>query len=156
MQRTHLFVLTGVLLALFAVWLKGDVRQADITILGVSLTVPVADTFMQQHAGLGRYGTAKDIPGGGMLFTFDEEKPRTFWMKGMAFDLDVVWIVDGKVVSVQEAIPAPEKGEEPVSFSSKPLAIDMALELPAGSVDQLGILAGMPISVSLDGEEVIW
>jgi len=157
MQRTHVFVLVGVLLAGFVGWrVMSDVGQADITILGASLQVPVADTFMEQRVGLGKYDEPEDVPGGGLLFVFDEEDERTFWMKGMAFDLDVVWIRDGKVVAVQEDIPAPKKGEDPVSFTSEPLPIDMALELPAGSVDQLGILAGMPITVSLDGEVVIW
>lgn len=78
----------------------------------------------------------------GMLFQFDSPKERTFWMKGMKFDLDVVWMKEGKIVKIDRNVPAPKNGEDPVYMRSTPLQVDQVLELPAGGVDQWGFAIG--------------
>ncbi len=45
-----------------------------------------------------------------MMFTFDTPGQYRFWMKGMLFPLDLVWVRDGKVVHIERNVPADAKG----------------------------------------------
>jgi uncharacterized membrane protein (UPF0127 family) len=57
-------------------------------------------------------------PGCGMLFVFRDSAVRSFWMKGMKFPLDMIFIDEKcKVVRVSESVP-PCDGECAVSYSS--------------------------------------
>jgi uncharacterized membrane protein (UPF0127 family) len=82
-----------------------------------------------------------------MLFIFPEAEVQNFWMKGMKFPLDVAWIKDGKVVSVDTNIPAPKPGEEPARMSSSPIGVDMVLELPAGQAYAHNIKPGIILKI---------
>ena len=65
--------------------------------------VEVAVTAEQKSRGLaGRENLAE---GEGMMFVFDQPGQYGFWMKGMKFPLDFVWIADNKVVEITEDIP---------------------------------------------------
>ena len=78
----------------------------------------------------------------GMIFLFDREKERTFWMRGMQFDLDVIWVKDGRVVKIDSNVPAPTDGEEPARMTSAPFEVDAVIEVPAGQAAALGIKRG--------------
>lgn len=150
------YVLAGVLLSVVCVVAKGDARTAAVAVNGSTLNVHVADTYMQRNIGLAKFASPSDIGADGLLFTFDDEAARAFWMKGMAFPIDIVWIANGKVVKVNEDVAPPKKGEAPISIDSQPLVVDMVLELPAGGVAKAGIVVGSSVTVSLDGTVVIW
>ena len=72
-----------------------SVRTAAITVGGVPVTVEIADQPAELSCGLG-YRAAL-APGTGMLFRYPEPAPRSFWMKGMQFCLDIIWIEDGAI-----------------------------------------------------------
>ncbi len=64
----------------------------------------VADDPSERSRGLsGRAPLGRDE---GMLFLLPDDQP-TFWMKGMRFGLDIVWIRGRRVVDVTPRIPAP-------------------------------------------------
>ncbi len=112
---------------------------AYVTIRGSRLTVEVADTRASQAQGLSvRDSLPQDR---GMLFVFPEKAPRSFWMKGMRFPLDVLWIADGAVVGMQENIPYASEDGSTVRFQSNAPA-DMALEVNSGWVAAHGIRIG--------------
>ena len=85
---------------------SSSVRTAAITVGGVPVTVEIADQPAELSRGLGyRAGLA---PGTGMLFLYPEPAPRSFWMKGMQFCLDIIWIEDGAIQGAAENVcPAP-------------------------------------------------
>ena len=102
--------------------------------------VEVADTNAARARGLGY----RDKLGGdcGMLFIFDEKERYTFWMKGMRFPLDFLWI-DGKTVAdITEKVPAPAFETESLPVYAPRVPVDKILELNAGAVEQLGISVG--------------
>ncbi len=78
----------------------------------------------------------------GMIFLFGSERERTFWMRGMKFNLDVVWLKDGKVMKIDSNVQAPVSGEEIARMTSAPFDVDAVIELPAGGADRLGIRRG--------------
>lgn len=122
-------------------------RQPDVQRIRVGtaeLDVLMADSYAEQVQGLS--GTEISTLGAdGMLFLYDLEKERTFWMHEMNYNLDMIWIQGNEVVKIEENIPAPMEGETPIRFHSTPYTIDAALELPAGGVGQFEIRVGQVI-----------
>ena len=123
-------------------------ERATVSTNDVSLSVRVADAPMERMRGLSGY-TADSVKAQGMLFVFPEAEVREFWMKGMKLDLDVLWIRDGQIVSVDKGVKAPVAGAEPERMTSAPLPVDMVLELPAGYADKFDLNPGSPIKIEL-------
>src|SRR5687767_6021997 len=75
-------------------WATMQRSQGDIYL------VKVADGALEHARGLS--GTVPDDLGEavGMLFVFDDQDVRNFWMNGMRYHLDVLWIKDGKIVKI--------------------------------------------------------
>lgn len=101
------------------------------------IVVEIADRSDEIVRGLsGRSGLKK---GTGMLFVFDQPGRYGFWMKGMNFPIDMVWIDrDFRVVTVKEGI-IPET--YPAVFYPAADAL-MVLELASGDATGLGIEVG--------------
>jgi uncharacterized protein len=128
--------------------LPGGRQNATITVGETSLQVDLAIDPWEQTLGLGyRNGHA---PGTGMLFINHEAREQTFWMKGMRFCLDIIWIVDGEIVGAAEnACPDPTgtpdidrqryRSDQPVTH---------ILEVPAGWLADHGYGPGTDIDLS--------
>lgn len=104
----------------------------QITVDDVTYTVWVADDPSERRSGLSGV-TIDDLDAhgvDGMLFVFDEPAVQKFWMRGMEFDLDFVWMLDGEVVKIDEDVPAPvnNRGDTAI-VSSDPYKVDTVLEL---------------------------
>lgn len=99
----------------------------------------IADTPAKQAHGLsGRFRLAKDK---GMLFVFKGLEKRGFWMAGMKFPLDIIWISNGKITGISENLPpARSMIGAPTYYSPEPA--DWVLEINAGLAGELGIKAG--------------
>jgi uncharacterized membrane protein (UPF0127 family) len=87
----------------------------------------------------------------GMLFVFESGIAGPFWMKGMRFPLDIVWIgADCTVVDVTLGAPPPATGTPvealPLYRPSAPAAY--VLELNAGEAQSLGARVGATVRFS--------
>ena len=104
-----------------------------------SLVVEIADTRQAQSLGLSN----RDFLGNdqGMLFRYSKSAMRSFWMKGMRFPIDVLWILDGAVVGFNENIPFQSDDGEIVRFASNAPS-DAALEVNAGWIAEHGVEIG--------------
>jgi uncharacterized membrane protein (UPF0127 family) len=71
---------------------------------GVTILAELADTTEKRARGLMfRDSLPKDR---GMLFTFPEPQPWTFWMKNTRIALDIVWIdATKKVIHIERKVP---------------------------------------------------
>jgi uncharacterized membrane protein (UPF0127 family) len=77
----------------------------------------------------------------GMLFLFGQPGAYHFWMQGMKFPLDFIWIHGKTIVDVDENVPPPVGGEPPIELSaSEP--VDQVLEVNAGIINRLKISVG--------------
>ncbi len=103
----------------------------------------MADTETERSQGL---SWREDLPeGAGMLFVYDTPGTYEFWMYGMRFPLDFVWIAQGKVVGVSENVSAPSL-EAPVPARVRPPEpVTEILEVPAGWVELHGIAVGAEV-----------
>ena len=85
----------------------------------------------------------------GMLFTFDEMQPRTFWMKNTKIPLDILYFDDQyKLVSMQQRVPPCRSlgNDCPVYPSTGPARY--VLELNAGTAEKLGTKTGDTLKVT--------
>lgn len=64
-----------------------------------------------------------------MLFVYRDRLTRTYWMKGMRFPIDIIWIDRGRVRGIERNVPVP-RGYLPTYSSGGPA--DHVLEVPAG------------------------
>lgn len=119
----------------------------EVEINNNKLKVEAADTQAKRNKGLsGRQSLADNE---GMLFIFPAVDKYSFWMKGLNFPLDFVWIREEKVVDLIENVPPPDPGQknESLPIYQPKEAIDKVLELQAGTVQRLNIKVGDTIKI---------
>lgn len=124
-------------------------KKKSVTVGKTKVFVEVADTAKTRQLGLS--GKEKLASNEGMLFVFDREDTQpAFWMEGMQFGIDIIWINDGKVFQINQNIAPPEPdtpiGELTLYQSST--GIDYVLEVNAGFVKQHNISVGNPVDIS--------
>lgn len=111
-----------------------------------TLNIEIATTGEQSERGLGyRDGLAADA---GMLFDLGSTRPQVFWMKGMRFSLDFVWITADKRVAGVTPDVAPEPGvpDSALHTYSAPQPVRYVLEINAGEAARLGIASYTQLS----------
>jgi uncharacterized membrane protein (UPF0127 family) len=101
-----------------------------------------SDQASREQGLSGRPGLAEDH---GMLFVYRDRAPRTYWMKGMRFPLDIVWIARGRVIGIERDAPVPLGGRLPVYSSDG--AADRVLEVRAGWTRRHHVERGDPVAV---------
>ena len=135
-------IIVIIVIALFGVFfLNSKNKNAKIIGIGNSkIRVEIADDLTEQIQGLsGRESLCETC---GMLFVYDEPQILTFWMKGMRFALDIIFIRDGKMVEIFENVPPPSKTNETVKTVKNSLPADMVLEVNAGFSEANGLMSG--------------
>jgi uncharacterized protein len=128
-------------------WTLGVYREyADIQVGDDDLSVEIADDSSLRSRGLS-YRDGLE-PGTGMLFVYRDEDERSFWMRGMRFCLDIVWITDGEIVGAAERV-CPEPGVPDGELTSylSPEPVQYVLEVPAGWLDERGYGPGTPVDL---------
>jgi len=114
-----------------------------LRVAGHTFTIELALTSAEKEKGLGfRDVLPQDR---GMLFVFDHKDRYPFWMKGMRFPLDILWIDDTTVVDVSENVPVATVGVYPSYQPIKP--VNKVLEVNAGVVKRFGISIGDTVEI---------
>lgn len=120
-----------------------------ITINQTQIYVEVAKTPQQKSLGLsGRKSLDKS---NGMLFVFENKTRPSFWMKGMNFAIDIIWIANGKIVGIEKSAPAPAPNthDSKLPIYKPPTGIDYVLEVNAGFSDRNNLEKGSGVEISL-------
>jgi len=143
----------SLLLALAPVTPDGGV----VTAKGQRFLAEVARTPQEQARGLMyRTNLAKDRC---MFFAYDEDSPRTIWMKNCLISLDVVWVdASGRIVEVAERVPpcSPMRGDDCPYYGGKAVSRHF-VEFPAGTLRRLRVKVGDRIGWDLrlmDGSRI--
>lgn len=152
MKKIFLFLLFAAILAVLFYFLKvyPDTKGSYIRRFGVGVkmgnepyveinnqkfSVEIADTPEKRSKGLGE---RKNLcPDCGMLFKFPEPGNYSFWMKGMKFPLDIIWIQGNEVVYIAGNISPEFKN----AISPGVLA-DKVLEINGGLSERYEIKKG--------------
>lgn len=119
----------------------------QLQIDNTTFNVEIADTPEKRSKGLG--GRQSLGQNEGMLFIFPAPETPAFWMKGLTFPLDFIWIRGFRVVDLTSNVPQPSPGQPD---SALPIyqpreEVDKVLEVNAGTIQRLGIKVGDTIRV---------
>lgn len=119
-----------------------DSGSRNVQVAGETITVTVVRTPEDRAKGLG--GRTGLLSGEGMLFVFDTDAKHRFWMKGMLFSIDILWISsDGKIVDTLSRV---SPATYPAVFTSRAPA-RYVLELPAGFIEEYHVRIGDEIGM---------
>jgi uncharacterized membrane protein (UPF0127 family) len=121
-------------------------QPTEVTIRQQSIEVEVVRTREEQARGLSERDSL--AWGSGMLFPYERPAFVSFWMKGMRFDIDIVWIRDGRIIGIAARVPYPRDPEAAPATVRPPELIDMVLEVPAGYAGAHGWSRGDRVRVS--------
>ncbi|MDO8577202.1 MAG: DUF192 domain-containing protein [Candidatus Daviesbacteria bacterium] len=119
----------------------------QLRINNAMLKVEIADTQAKRSKGLGgRQSLASD---GGMLFVFPKPDKHPFWMKGLAFLLDFIWIREDLVVDISQNIhpPTPGQSDESLPVYESKEEVDKVLEVVGGTAQRLNIKVGDRVKI---------
>lgn len=126
-------------------------RPLTVTLGGSPIQVEVANNEYERELGLGQRDGL--LPDTGMLFVWDSPAaPRHFWMKGMRFCLDIVFLDHGQITGASEnACPAaPGAADAEIPRQDSPGVAEYVLEVPAGYLAEHGLDVGAPYTLSAD------
>jgi len=112
-----------------------------------TVAVAVADTPDERYTGLSDHDSLAD--GEGMVFVHGDEGERTYVMREMDFDIDIIFIdADREITSIEHA-RAPEPGEDGNELQHTGLA-QYVLEVPRGYANQTGMAPGDSVVLEID------
>ncbi len=122
--------------------------RSDMTILMPkgAITAELANTKASRELGLsGRHIMNDDE---GMLFAFDVPGRYGFWMKDMAFPLDIIWINEnGVVVSIERNV-TPESYTNTKKIYMNQADASYVLEINAGLSEKFGLYLGSKVKMT--------
>jgi uncharacterized protein len=113
----------------------------------VAVTLEVARTNAERGKGLGGHAPLGETEG--MLFVFEQPALHAFWMKGMLFPLDLIWIENGAVVHIERDAPyyPPETPDLRLPIYAPAATASYVLEVNAGFTAFHGIEVGAPVDL---------
>ena len=113
----------------------------------MTVQVEVARTIEERSRGLGGHAPLGEREG--MLFIFPTPDRHSFWMKGMTFALDIIWIQQERVVHVLPSVPHHRPGtpDSALPIYTPPAAANYVLEVPAGFAAEWGIQPGSRLTL---------
>ena len=130
----------------------GTIAAPDGPAVAVGNTVfevEIADTPQLRSKGLSGRDTLPDMSG--MIFVFESGRASNFWMKGMRFPIDFVWIGEECTVvdthpNAQPPAAGTDDGQLTLYSSGSPAVY--TFEINAGKVAETGIEIGDPVTFS--------
>ncbi len=103
-------------------------QAATLRIGAQGFTVEVAATPASRERGLS--GHARLSPNAGMWFVLPEAEQTGFWMRGMRFPIDLIWVSPEQRVVGAATLPVCENDPCPITYPTAPAAY--VLEIRAG------------------------
>lgn len=136
--RISLLVALVALVIACDAYLLSSNTDPTASINDITITLEVARTPEEQIKGLS--GRASLLTDHGMIFIYDSKDTPEFWMKGVLFPLDIIWIDNGVIIDIHENVPPPDPdaADNQLKLYSPKRPITMVLEVNAGVVKALG------------------
>jgi uncharacterized membrane protein (UPF0127 family) len=134
-------IIIGVILIIgvFSIWFyTRHPLHGTVTINKTMFLVDLALNPIEKERGLSYRKSLE--PKHGMLFVYDHKEIFPFWMKGMNFPLDFIWLDGNIIVDITKNVQ-PANGLN-MHVVKPNVAVDKILELNAGEVDLYNIKVG--------------
>ena len=115
---------------------------------GVIIQAEIANTMKKRAEGLMyREYLAKDR---GMLFTFDQAQPWTFWMKNTKIPLDIIWMNEKKqIIHIARNVPICTRHDDGCPQYQPNDPATYVLELGGGEAERLRLEKGTKLQFKL-------
>jgi uncharacterized membrane protein (UPF0127 family) len=127
--------------------LPAGARFATVYVQDKPFLVEIAETPDAHARGLMFRTCLKD--GYGMLFVFEDEDIRSFWMKNTLISLDIIYLnKDRQVVDLHSSVP-PCRSDPCPSYTSA-LPARFVLEIKGGTASKLKLKIGDKIFIPID------
>ena len=142
------FVVIGYLLSMtFSAPELVNGKTAKLKLDTATVTVTVAGSDAARSKGLGGRTSLPD--GQGLVFVFDSPTQPMFWMKGVSFPIDIIWVNGNTITEVTANVPPAPAGvpDEQLPKYQPAGPINRAVEVPAGWAAKHNIQPGDPFSV---------
>jgi uncharacterized membrane protein (UPF0127 family) len=139
-----LVVIIGVGVPIYLAVFHNGLDKGKVMIRGHVINVEVANTPESRAKGL----SDRDKLGSndGMLFVMHEKRYHTFWMNGMKFPIDIIWIRDNKIIDLTKNVPIPTDPKDIPVYRPK-TEVDKVLEVTAGYIDANNIAIGDEVGI---------
>lgn len=122
-------------------------NAATVTIDGQTFTVLIANTEQEKEKGLSQRDSLPQNMG--MIFPFDKPDYYGFWMKDMKFPLDIIWMNQGKIVTIVNNLQPPTSANPNLPVFKPVSPSDMVLEINAGLANKYNFKVGDSVTSSL-------
>lgn len=146
--RENIRLLLGLTVVIFVVILVGlliigRAGNTKVAINDSEFNVKVAESAQEKQIGLSETKELEENEG--MLFVFDNPDHYSFWMKGMEFPIDIIYIKGDKVVTVVPNAPVPTNDDLTVYQPTE--ESDKVLEIKAGLAKKYNIKEGSTVEI---------
>lgn len=139
-MKRYTIVIVCALTALLLIYYHFRPLSSKVRIGPHVFTVEVAATETQKELGLG--GRASMPEDHGMLFPYDHKEEYNYWMRGMQFPLDFIWIDGETVADITQNFPPPVATGGIPAIVKPNVPVDKVLELNAGIIARDHIATG--------------
>jgi hypothetical protein len=140
----NLFIGLGLIAFIgFIFWAGSNFESKKIIVAGNNLRAWIADDPAEQAKGLSGKESMPDDRG--MLFILPVKKITSFWMKGMKFPLDFIWLDNSQIIDITPNVP-PCKSEENCPTISPSAPINYVLEVNSGWVSANNVSIGQSVT----------
>lgn len=134
------------LLAAMAIWAwQNSVKSPTAKINNRTFKLYIAKSDKDKQVGLSKYKKIESTQG--MVFAFPKASYYPFWMKEMKFPIDIIYINDGKIVTIYKNVPIPKNNLNPPVYNSTAPA-DTVLEVNAGLSQKYNFKEGDRVNFS--------
>lgn len=165
-MKRYFLVLVAVILFSLVLWLsifrnQNQLKGAEYITAKIGkefYKLEIANTNQAREKGLG--GRSNLPQNSGMFFIFDRPGLYQFWMQGMQFPLDFIWLDGSRIIQLTENVLPPcssSRGElctKEITVLKTNQYFDKVIELNAGEVKKTGIKIGDSISIKINQLEV--
>lgn len=140
------FIIFFLIFSSYIVFSKNDegYKKIEISVKGENFVGDVSDTNAKRQLGLSFRKSIGDREA--MIFIFENNGVRKFWMKDMLFPIDIIWLDQNKrVIHIEKNI---SPNTYPKSFGPETDSL-YVIEFNAGTAEKLSLSIGDIIEFSI-------
>ncbi len=128
---------------------KGIDQQSKVSYNDFEFMVEVADTREERAEGL--MHVEKLDQNEGMIFVYDEEDYRSFWMKNTLIPLDIIFLdSELEVINIEQADPEPNTSDENLASYESERPAQYVLEINQNRSEEIGLEEGSKMGLGLE------
>lgn len=145
-MRNIIIGIAVLLIVAMAIWAwQISVKSPTARINNRTFKLYVAKSDKDKQIGLSKYNKIESNQG--MIFQFGNDNYYPFWMKKMKFPIDIIYLNDGRIVTIYKNVPIPKNNSNPPVYNSA-VPADTVLEINAGISDKYSFKEGDSVNFS--------